>query len=127
MEAGEDAAAAAVRETIEECGSGIGSVQVLGLCQTVPAGMRANEKWCGFLLPIVLDYANASILLVLPFLVMFLYRRMRANAPPAMHLDCSLTVCISLTLLTTKVDLCLTSHMNCTLQPCFLWQLLARE
>eukprot|EP00953_Heterococcus_sp_UTEX-ZZ885_P032175 16813-Heterococcus_DN1.PRE.1 len=37
VEAGEDAAAAALREAIEECGSGIGSVQVLGLCQTVPA------------------------------------------------------------------------------------------
>jgi 8-oxo-dGTP pyrophosphatase MutT (NUDIX family) len=40
IEAGEDAAAAALRETIEECGSGIGIVQVLGLCQTVPAGVE---------------------------------------------------------------------------------------
>ncbi len=38
MEAGEDAVRAALRETREEIGGSLGEIEVLGTCQTLPAG-----------------------------------------------------------------------------------------
>lgn len=38
IEAGEDAVEAALRETREEIGTSLGDIEVLGLCQTLPAG-----------------------------------------------------------------------------------------
>ena len=40
IDAGEDAVAAALRETQEEIGDKLGEIEVLGLCQTLPAGIR---------------------------------------------------------------------------------------
>ena len=60
IEAGEDAAAAAVREAVEECGSGIGPVQVLGLCQTVPAGIKSTSHSVILFQLIVLSEAAIS-------------------------------------------------------------------
>ena len=38
LEGSEDAIAAALRETVEELGAGVGPIDVLGWCQEVPAG-----------------------------------------------------------------------------------------
>ena len=38
LEPGEDAVGAALRETREEIGDSLGEIEVLGTCQTLPAG-----------------------------------------------------------------------------------------
>lgn len=47
MEAGEGPIEAALRETREEIGTGIGHVEVLGTCQTLPAGKPPSHGVVG--------------------------------------------------------------------------------
>lgn len=56
IEAGEDSVEAALRETREEIGDSLGSVEVLGLGQTLTAGDSSLDTYDGVYIVIRLSY-----------------------------------------------------------------------